>query len=391
MRGGPEETKQLFSCVDMEDRIPSVHPLRAVRQPVDEVLGKMSAQFATLYSCSGGPSIAPEHLLRASLVQAFFSIRSERQLVGQIDYNILFCWFVGLSMDDTVWDASTFSKNRTRLFEADVAQTFLNTLMALPQVKSLLSSEHFSVDGTLIEAWASMKSLVPKDGSGIPSGPSSTRLGRNGERNFHKEKRSNETHASTTDPDAKLFRKGDGQESRLCFMGSTLMENRNGLIVGAGVMAATETSEREAALILIDQVKPASQRITLGADKLYDAAAFITALRARKVTPHIAVNGAVSKTGKRRSTLFDGRTTQHLGYNVSQSIRKRIEEGFGWGNTIAGLRKVKLSGLAKLRGLFTFTIAAYNLINISKLMAASTLRASGPSCRWQCGTGTSST
>lgn len=364
MRGGTEETKQLFSYVDMEDRIPADHPLRAVRRLVDEVLAKLSSQFATLYSHTGRPSIAPEHLLRASLVQAFFSIRSERQLVEQIDYNILFRWFVGLSMDAAVWDASTFSKNRARLFEADVAQAFLSTLMALPQVKSLLSSEHFSVDGTLIEAWASMKSFVPKDGSGKPPGP-----GGNGERNFHKEKRSNETHASTTDPDAKLARKGNGQESRLCFMGSTLMENRNGLIVGADVMRATGTAEREAALILIDRHKPPSRRVTLGADKLYDAAQFIDALRTRKVTPHVAINGAVSKTGKLRSTLVDGRTTQHQGYAISQCIRKRIEEGFGWGKTIAGLRKVKLRGLQKVRGLFTFTMAAYNLIRIPRLVA----------------------
>ena len=349
----------------MEDRIPGDHPLRAVRQLVDEVLEKMSAQFTALYSHTGRPSIAPEHLLKASLVQAFFSIRSERQLVEQIDYNILFRWFVGLSMDDAVWDASTFSKNRARLFDADVAQAFLGALMALPQVKGLLSSEHFSVDGTLIEAWASMKSFQPKDGTGEPPGP-----GRNSERQFRKEKRSNETHASTTDPDARLFRKGDGQESRLCFMGATLMENRNGLIVGAEVMRATGTAEREAALLLIDRLKPPSRRATLGADKLYDAAAFIEALRSRKVTPHVAVNGAVSKTGKVRKTSVDGRTTRHRGYAVSQCIRKRIEEGFGWGKTIAGLRKVKLRGLQKVRGLFTFAMAAYNLIRIPKLMAA---------------------
>ena len=364
MRGGSEEVKQLFSYVDMEDRIPGDHPLRAVGKLVDEVLKMMSGRFSALYSHTGRPSIAPEHLLRASLVQAFFSIRSERQLVEQINYNILFRWFVGLSMDAPVWDASTFSKNRERLFEADVAQAFLATLMALPQVKGLLSSEHFSVDGTLIEAWASMKSFRPKDGSGEPPGP-----GRNGERSFHKEKRSNETHASTTDPDAKLFRKGDGQQSRLCFMGATLMENRNGLIVGADVMQATGTAEREAALMLIDRHKPPSRRITLGADKLYDAAAFIAALRTRNVTPHVAVNGAISKSGKARSTLIDGRTTQHPGYTVSQRIRKRIEEGFGWGKTIAGLRKVKLRGLQNVRGLFAFTMAAYNLIRIPKLMA----------------------
>jgi transposase len=299
----------------MEERIAADHPLWAVRRLADEVLERMSRQLAKLYSHTVRPSIAPEHLLKASLVQAFFSIRSERLLVEQIDYNILFRWFVGLSKDDQVWDASTFSKNRERLFDADVAQAFLSHLMALPQVKGLLSSEHFSVDGTLIEAWASMKSFVPRDGSGKPPGP-----GRNGGRIFHKEKRSNGTHASTTDPDAKLFRKADGQESRLCFMGSTLMENRNGLIVGADVMCATDTAEREAALALIDRHKRAARRVTLGADKLYDAAALIRDLRARKVTPRVAVSGAVLKTGKRRSTPIDGRTTQNPGHAVSQCI-----------------------------------------------------------------------
>jgi transposase len=365
MRGENDETEHLFSYVGAEKRIPLDHPLRAVRRLVDDVLDRMSSRFGKLYSHTGRPSIAPEHLLRASLLQAFFSVRSERQLVEQIDYNILFRWFVGLSMDAPVWDASTFSKNRERLFEAEVAQIFLSTLMALPEVKGLLSSDHFSVDGTLIEAWASMKSFQPKDGSGEPPGP-----GRNGERNFRKEKRSNETHASLTDPDARLFRKGDGQESRLCFMGSTLMENRNGLIVGADVLRATGTAEREAALILIDRHKPPSRRVTLGADKLYDASAFIEDLRTRHVTPHVAVNGAVSKTGKVRATLIDGRTTQHEGYTVSQRIRKRIEEGFGWGKTIAGLKKVKLRGLQNVRGLFTITMAAYNLIRIPKLIAA---------------------
>jgi transposase len=363
MRGGPEETKQLFSYVDMEDRIPADHPLRAVRRLVDEVLEKMSAQFAALYSHTGRPSIAPEHLLRASLVQAFFSVRSERQLVEQIDYNILFRWFVGLSMDARIWDASTFSKNRERLMQAEVAQSFLATLMGLTQVKQLLSSDHFSVDGTLLEAWASMKSFVPKDGSGDPPSP-----GRNGERNFHKEKRSNETHASTTDPDARLFRKGNGQESRLAYLGHTLMENRNGLIVQAEVTRATGTAERDAALVLLDRHHPA-HRVILGADKLFDAESFITELRQRNVTPHIAVNGAVSKLGKARRTLIDARTTRHPGYDISQRIRKRIEEGFGWIKTIAGQRKVKLRGIAKVRGLFVLGMAAYNLIRIPKLLA----------------------
>ena len=232
-------------------------------------------------------------------------------------------------------------------------------------MEGLLLSDHFSVDGTLIDAWASMNSFVAKDGTGNPPPP-----GRNAERSFHKAKRSNAIYASTTGPDAKLFGKGDGQESRLCFTGSALTESRNGLIVGADVMRATGTAEREAALILIDRVKPPSRGVTLGADKLYDAAAFIAALRSRKVTPHVAVNGAVPKTGKLRSTLVDGRTTQHEGYSISQRIRKRIGEGCGWGKTIAGLRKVKLRGLHKVRGPFTFTMAAYNLIRIPKLPAS---------------------
>lgn len=364
MRGGEEEAEQLFSYVGMEERVPQDHPLRAIRALVEEVLEQMSPQFAALYSHTGRPSIAPEHLLKASLLQAFFSIRSERQLVEQIDYNILFRWFVGISMDSRIWDASTFSKNRERLMQADVAQAFLATLMGLSQVKQLLSSDHFSVDGTLLEAWASMKSFVPKDGSGDPPSP-----GRNGERNFHKEKRSNETHASTTDPDARLFRKSNGQESRLAYLGHTLMENRNGLIVQAEVTRATGTAERDAALVLIDRQKP-HHRITLGADKLFDAAPFITELRRRNVTPHIAVNGAVSKLGKARSTLVDARTTRHPGYDISQRIRKRIEEGFGWIKTIALQRKVKLRGVERVGGLFVIGMAAYNLIRIPKLLAA---------------------
>jgi transposase len=226
MRGGPEETKQLFSYVDIEERVAADHPLRGIRDLVELVLAGLSREFGKLYSHTGRPSIPPEHLLKATLLQAFFTVRSERQLMEQINYNILFRWFVGLSLDDGVWDASTFSKNRERLMQADVAKSFMSRLLNLPDVKGLLSSEHFSVDGTLIDAWASMKSFVPKDGSGEPPAP-----GRNGTRNFHKEKRSNATHASKTDPDAQLFRKGNGQSSRLCFMGHALMDNRNGLIV----------------------------------------------------------------------------------------------------------------------------------------------------------------
>ena len=370
MRGGPEETKQLFSYVDIEDRIASDHPLRAIRALVEEVFEGLSAAFSKLYSHTGRPSIPPEHLLKASLLQAFFTIRSERQLMEQINYNILFRWFVGLSLDDRVWDASVFSKNRERLMQADVARSFMGKLLNLPQVTGLLSSEHFSVDGTLIDAWASMKSFVPKDGSGEP--PSG---GRNGERNFRKERRSNQTHTSTTDPDAQLFRKGNGQSSRLCFMGHALMENRNGLIVDCELTRASGTAEREAALAMIKRSRKTANRVvrktrvTLGADKGYDAEDFVLQLKDQNVTPHIAINGTVSKTGKLRKTAVDGRTTRHKGYGISQRCRKRIEESFGWAKTIGGAAKLKLRGLAKAKSFFTFQMIAYNLIRLPKLLA----------------------
>ena len=365
MRGDERRSEGLFSYVRLEERIAADHPLRAIRALVEEVLVAMSERFTELYSHTGRPSIPPEQLLKATLLQAFFTVRSERQLMEQIDYNMLFRWFVGLSMDDGVWDASTFSKNRERLLEADVAREFLATLIGLPQVRGLLSSDHFSVDGTLIDAWASMKSFVPKDGSGKP--PSG---GRNGERDFHKEKRSNETHASITDPDARLFRKGDGRESRLCFIGHTLMENRNGLAVEADVSHATGTAERDSALALIDRYRWHGRRITLATDKLFDVEGFVAGLRARKVTPHIAIDGRISKLGVIRKTSVDGRTTHHPGYAASLRIRKRIEEIFGWAKITGGGAKVKVRGLAKVRAVFTFAIAAYNLIRIPKLLAA---------------------
>ena len=369
MRGGPEETRQLFSYVDIEDRIASDHPLRSVRALVEQVLDELSREFAKLYSHTGRPSIPPEHLLKASLLQAFFTVRSERQLMEQINYNILFRWFVGLSMDTPIWDASVFSKNRERLMQADVAKAFMGKLLNLQQVKGLLSSEHFSVDGTLIDAWASMKSFVPKDGSGEP--PSG---GRNGERNFRSEKRSNETHSSTTDPDAQLFRKGNGQSSRLCFMAHALMENRNGLIVDCDVTKASGTAEREAALAMIKRSRKAraiaKTRVTLGADKGFDAEGFVLALKGQKVTPHIAINARTYSTGTIRKTAVDGRTTRHKGYDISQRRRKCIEESFGWAKTIGGAAKLKLRGLAKAKGFFTFRMIAYNLIRIPKLLAA---------------------
>jgi transposase len=364
MRGRDDQSDGLFSYVRLEKRIPEDHPLRPIRMLVDEVLKQMSARFDALYAGTGRSSIAPEMLLRATLLQAFFSVRSERQLMEQIDYNLLFRWFVGLPMDAQVWHATVFSHNRDRLLEADVAREFLVTLMGLAEVKALLSREHFSVDGTLIEAWASMKSFRPKDGSGEPPGP-----GRNGERNFHKEKRSNETHASTTDPDARLYRKADGRESKLCFMGHVIMENRNGLAVDASLSLATGTAEREATLGMLDQRGKTGRRITLGADKAYDVADFIAGLRGRKVTPHIAINGTVSKLGKARKTAIDKRTLRHTGYTISQRCRKRIEEVFGWVKKPGGLSKVKLRGRAKAEAVFTFTVAAYNLIRIPKLIA----------------------
>jgi IS5 family transposase len=303
----------------------------------------------------------------------FYSIRSERQLMERLDFDLLFRWFVGLGIDDAVWDATVFSKNRDRLLNTEIAQQFLSALLALPRVRVLLSREHFTVDGTLLKAWASMKSFRPKDGSGNPPAG-----GRNGERDFRGEKRSNETHASTTDPDARLYRKGNGRESVLSYMGHALMENRNGLAVAGTATHATGTVEREAALTLIEPprrrrsrraIRRAS-RVTLGADKGYDVAGFVAALRQRAVTPHIAINGRISKHGVLRTTAVDGRVTRHPGYAISQIIRKRVEEIFGWDKSIGGLAQVKLRGLAKVNALFTFALAAYNLIRLPKLLAA---------------------
>ena len=363
MRGTDVRTESLFSYVSCEARVPAGHPLRPVRAMVDEILEVLSPDFEGMYAKVGRPSIAPEKLLRALLLQAFYSIRSERQLMEQLDYNLLFRWFVGLSMDAAVWDVTVFTKNRDRLLEGEVATKFLAAVVAQARSRNLLSDEHFSVDGTLIEAWASIKSFRPKDGGGEPPGP-----GRNGERDFHGEKRSNDTHASTTDPQAKLYRKGNGQSSRMAFMGHVLMENRNGLVVGAMVTQASGTAEREAALALVDGLAPKG-RITLGADKGYDARAFVGDLRVRKVTPHIARNEQVTETGKRRSSAIDGRTTRHPGYAVSLRIRKRIEEVFGWAKTTGGLRKTRHKGTDRVGWVFTLTAAAYNLIRLPKLMA----------------------
>ena len=365
MRGSDESSGSLFSYVDLEARVRGDHPLRTIREIANAALSDLSKAFTALYADFGRPSIAPEKLLRAMLLQAFYGIRSERQLMERLEFDLLFRWFVGLGVDDAVWDHSTFSKNRDRLLEGEIAAKFLSAVLAQPKVKRLLSSDHFSVDGTLIEAWASIKSFRSKDGGDDDrQGP-----GRNAERNFHKEKRSNETHQSTTDPDARLYKKGDGQPAKLCYMGHALMENRHGLAVGGGISQATGTAERETALELIDECRRRGRRITLGADKAYDVTLFVHDLRDRWVTPHIAIDGHLSKTGKRRKTAVDGRTTRHAGYDISQRCRKRIEEVFGWIKSSAGLAKVKLRGRARVDAAFTLALAAYNLIRLPKLLA----------------------
>ncbi|MBL6082790.1 IS5 family transposase, partial [Belnapia sp. T18] len=347
----------LFSYVDLEQRIRSDHPLRLIRAIVNAALSEMSTELGALYPTTGRDSIPPERLLRALLLQAFYSIRSERQLVERIDFDLLFRWFVGLGVDDPVWDATTFTKNRDRLLAGEVAARFLATVLAQPRVHALLSSEHFSVDGTLLDAWASTKSFRPKDGSGPPPD-----AGRNGEQDFRGQSRSNETHASTTDPDARLFRKGRGKEAKLCFMGHALMENRNGLIVGAVATRASGHAERLAALHLIAPHADRPNPVTLGADKGFDARDFVAELREVNVTPHLAQN-----TSGRRSAI-DGRTTRHPGYIVSQRIRKRIEEAFGWAKTVAGLRKARHRGLPKVDWQFTLAMAAYNLVRLPRLL-----------------------
>jgi transposase len=358
MRGDDASKGSLFSYIDLEKRVRADHPLRVIREIANAALKSLSRDFDELYSPFGRESIPPERLLRALLLQAFYSIRSERQLVERIDSDLLFRWFVGLGIEDPVWDATTFTKNRDRLLDGEVAAKFLAAVLAHHQIRGLLSSEHFSVDGTLLEAWASPKSFRPKDGSDQPSGP-----GRNAEHDFRGQKRKNDTHASTTDPDARLFRKGPGKEARLCFMGHALMENRNGLIVDAVTTRASGHAERLAAIALIEPRADRPNPITLGADKAYDTADFVMELRQRTVTPHVAQN----QSGRR--SAIDGRTTRHSGYAVSQRIRKRIEEAFGWAKTVAGLRKMRHRGLPKVGWQFTLAMAAYNLVRLPKLLA----------------------
>jgi transposase len=338
-----------------------------VREIVNEVLASLSGEFAGLYSHAGRPSIPPEKLLRALLLQAFYSIRSERQLMEQLDFNLLFRWFVGLAVDDTVWDATVFCKNRDRLLEAEVSAKLLAGVVAHRKVRALISRDHFSVDGTLIEAWASMKSFRPKDGAKDSGGEEGS--GRNRERDFRGQKRSNETHESTSDPDARLYRKGRGKEAKLCFMGHVLMENRNGLAVDGELTRAHGAAEPLAALDLVVR-HAAGRRVTVGADKAFDVADFVMELRELNATPHVAQN-AYETDKARRTSAVDGRTTRHPGYGASQRVRKRIEEVFGWVKESAGLRKTKLRGLERVRSQFTLALAAYNLIRLPKLIGVS--------------------
>ena len=357
MRGFDHHNEQLFSFVRMDSRVPKDHLPRLIRGLVNVALQSMSDRFETLYDEGGRPSIAPEKLLRALLLMAFYSVRSERQLMEQLDFNLLFRWFVGLSADEPVWDASTFSKNRDRPLAGAIAAQFMDAVLNLPQVAPLLSSEHFSVDGTLIRAWASMRSFRAKDGDDQNGEP-----GRNGERDFHNEKRSNDTHASTTDPNARLYKKSKGSEAKLGFLGHLLMENRHGLVVDAKLTHASGTAEREAALDMLGDL-PDRGTITVGADKAYDTRDFVGDARALGVTPHVAQN-----TKRRGGSAIDNRTTRRAGYRASQVVRKRIEGANGWIKEVAGMAQTKHRGLARVGWMLQFNAAACNLIRMPKLM-----------------------
>lgn len=357
MRGAEEKQIDAFSYVSIEDKIPERHPIRPFKAMVNEILHDMDAAFDELYASSGRPSIAPEYLLRASILQILYSVRSERQLMDQIDFNILFRWFVGLSIDAPVWDHSTFTKNRDRLLESDIAKLFFAKVVERAKRKKFLSDEHFTVDGTLIEAWASMKSFQAKDS---PSKEDKDGSGgnRNPERDFRGERRTNDTHESKTDKEAQLYKKSKGSEAKLAYLGHVLMENRNGLAVDVEVTLADGRAERKAAVSMAERI-PGSWRCTMGADKGYDAQSFAEELRERNITPHIAKR----TNGK----SIDGRTTRHNGYAISQRKRKRVEEIFGWAKTVALIRKVKMRGKAKVDWLFTMCIAVFNLVRMRNM------------------------
>jgi transposase len=360
MRGSFNDQTKLFSYISPESRVPAGHPLRKVRALVREVLASLDSDFRKLYSDEGRPSIPPEQLLSALLLQAFYGIRSERQLMEQLDYNLLYRWFVGLAPDDAVWSATSFTKNRERLQKGDIFGRFMAELLSHHKVRPLLSDEHFSVDGTLIEAWASHKSFVPKDNPRDGDGT-----------DFHKQARSNDTHESTSDPECRLYRKAAGREARLCYMGHALMENRNGLAVGGMVTQANGTAERRASeTMLAARIGQTGRPATVGEDKAYDTSDHGAALKAIGVTPHVARHDAITKTGKRRTSIIDDQTAASEGYGMSQTRRKMIECIFGWGKQHGTLRKTKHRGLARVAADFMLNLIAYNLIRIPKLAPA---------------------
>lgn len=358
MRGEDLQQSALFSYISPEQRVPKDHPLRKLLPRVDAALARMSRRFTAMYAQGGRPSIAPEKLLRALLLQILYSVRSERLLMERLDHDLLFRWFVGLNMDDPVWDATVYSKNRERLLSSDVAGAFFRQVVAQARQLGLLSDEHFTVDGTLIEAWASQKSFKPQAG-GEAEPPAE---GRNPEVNFRGEKRRNDTHQSTTDPEARLYKKAKGQEAKLGYLGHVLMENRHGLVVNTRLTLATGTAEREAAVEMVR--RRGKRRVTLGGDKNYDTQELVKQLRQQRVTPHVAQNNT------HRSSALDGRTTRHAGYAVSQRKRKRVEEIFGWMKTIGLMRKVRHRGRELVEWMFTYTAAAYNLMRMTKLLGA---------------------
>lgn len=358
MRGHDEHSDFLFSYVSPEHRVPADHPLRPIRKMTDAALERLSSRFESLYSEKGRPSIPPEQLLRALLLQHLYSIRSERLLIEQLDYNLLFRWFVGLGMDEAIWDHSTFSKNRDRLLAGDVATAFLHAVLADAREHRLLSDEHFTVDGTLLEAWASHKSFRPRDTDATrpPDDPGNPTV------NFRGERRTNDTHQSTSDPDARLDKKGVGRPAQLAYLGHVLMENRSGLVVDTRVTPADGYGEREAAVTMMADRR--GGRVTLGGDKGYDYPGFVAALRRMEVTPHVAQNMT------HRRSAIDARTTRHPGYVISQRTRKRVEEAFGWMKTIGLVRKLRHRGGPKVDWIFRFAAAAYNLIRIRNLVYA---------------------
>jgi transposase len=375
MRGEATRQSQMLFGVTPDQLVPADHPIRRIKPIVEQALVHLSPTFAQMYADGGRPSIPPEHLLKASLLIAVYSVRSERQFCERLQYDLLFKWFLDLNITDPAFDASTFAKNRERLMEHDVAATFFDAVLDQARTRNLLSDEHFTVDGTLLESWASMKSFRPKEQAEVDAhqeteegkqhddGPPAASAGRNLEVDFHGQKRTNATHASTTDPDARLMRRGKGKEATLCVMGHVLMENRNGLAVDVLLTHATGTAEREAAVRMLDQ-RPDPQRAgTVGADKAYDTRDFVADCRERRITPHVAQN-----TSGRRSAI-DGRTTRHLGYAISQRIRKRVEEIFGWVKTVGGGRKLRYIGLERNQFWAELTTATYNLIRMAKLEA----------------------